>query len=263
MLLLLRHTPTRSLLSLVVLLVSLLGSHASAETAKLIMKATYEGEISGWDVELERTLIAYPDGRYLLRSYASKVFASIEETSLFSLKDGKVQPQEYRYERSIFGKKTLEKIVYDWQGMTAQYTRSDRSRNNTQHTLTPGLLDPALYQLAIQADLAKNHKGLHYRFIKRKHIEQYSLLAKTSETVHVAGKEHQASVVLRNDPDSKKATKVWVVPALNHMIAKIHHVDRDGDTFEINLSKYAVAENMLNDFYRAFSNNDKPGDTSP
>lgn len=257
MLSLLHAKPTRSLLVLMLLTASLLVTNVRAEPAKLIMKATYEGEISGWGVELERTLIAYPDGRYQLRSYASKIFASIEETSVFSLHEGHARPHEYRYARSIFGKKAVEKIVYDWDKMSAQYTRSDRQRNNTQHTLTPGLLDPALYQLAIQADLAKNHTDLDYRFVKRKGIEQYKLLAKTSETVTVAGKKHQAAVVLREDPESKKSTKVWVVPALDHMIAKIHHIDRDGDEFEIDLTKYAVAEDMLNDFYQAFSNNGK------
>lgn len=255
----------RRLLTLPLLLLAMLSTQVwSKDSApQVLMSATYKGEISGWDVELERTLTQYPNGRYLLRSYASKVFASIEETSIFTLQNGQLRPQEYRYERSIFGKKSVEKIVYDWDKKRAQYTRSDRKKNNTEHTLTPGVLDPALYQLAIQADLAKDHDGLRYRFVKRKAIEQYELKAKTNETVALADKKYDAAVVLRKDPDSEKSTKVWVIPALNHIIAKIHHVEKDGDAFEISLTKFAVSEDELNKFYRAFSNNDKAQQSQP
>lgn len=251
----------RRLLTIPLLLALALTSiHAWAKedaASQVLMSATYKGKISGWNVELERTLTQYPNGRYLLRSHASKVFASIDETSVFTLQDGQIRPQEYRYERSIFGKKAIERIVYDWDKKRARYTRSDREKNNTEHALTPGMLDPALYQLAIQADLAKNHEGLRYRFIKRKEIEQYDLLAKTKETVTLANKKYEAAVVLREDPSSEKSTKVWVIPALNHVIAKIHHVDKDGDEFAIHLVEYAVMEDALNKFYRAFSNNEK------
>lgn len=243
---------------------SLLAHQAGAkeDSAQRIMSAIYEGEVSGWDVELKRTLTQYPDGRYRLRSHASKVFASIEETSIFTLKNGEIQPLEYRYERSVFGKKAVERIVYDWDSMRAQYTRSDRQKNNTEHKLTPGVLDPALYQLAIQADLAKGHNDLQYRFIKRKRTESYDLMAKTNETVGFAGKKYEAAVVLREDPDSDKSTKVWVLPALDYMIARIQHVDKDGDQFEISLTKYSVAEKQLDRFYKAFSNNSKDSGAS-
>lgn len=243
---------------LLLLLLTLQMSHAGPKEAKpqVLMSATYEGKISGWNVELQRTLTQYPDGRYLLRSYASKVFASIEETSSFIVKEGRVMPQEYRYERSVFGKKSTEKIVFEWENKRALYTRSDRKQNNTEHKLTHGVLDPALYQLAIQADLAKGHEGLHYRFIKRKRIEQYHLKAKMDETLAFAGKNFEAAVVLREDPDSDKSTKVWSLPSHSHVIAKIQHTDKDGDEFEITLSKFAVAEKALNDFYQSFSNND-------
>lgn len=242
-----------------VLLISADPVAAQDDSSQRILSATYEGKISGWNVELDRTLTQYPDGRYLLRSHASKVFASIEETSLFRLNDGRIQPLEYRYERSVFGKKAVERIVYDWDALRAQYTRSDRKKNNTEHKLTPGLLDPALYQLAIQADLAKGHQDLQYRFIKRKRIEGYDLLAKTDETVSFAGKKYQAAVVLRDDPKSEKSTKVWVLPELDYMIARIQHIDKDGDEFEISLAKYAADKEQLDRFYRAFSNNSNAG----
>lgn len=229
---------------------------AADDSPQVLMRAVYEGKISGWNVELERTLTHYPDGHYRLRSYASKLFASIEETSRFIIKNGHILPQEYVYKRSVFGKKSVERITYDWGKGQAKYTRSDRERNNTEHTLKPSVLDPALYQLALQADLAKGQNGLHYRFIKRKRTEEYHLKTMANETIHFAGKKYEATVVLRKDPDSDKTTKVWVAPALNHAITKIQHTDKDGDEFEITLTKFSAKEDALNEFYRAFSNND-------
>lgn len=245
------------LLLIALLVISGTKAWAKDDSPQVLMSAVYEGKISGWNVELERTLTQYPDGHYRLRSYASKLFASIEETSTFILEDGHILPQEYVYKRSVFGNKSVERIVYDWDKGQAKYTRSDRKQNNTEHTLKPNLLDPALYQLALQADLAKGHDGLHYRFIKRKRIEQYHLKTMANETTHLAGKKYDATVVLREDPDSDKTTKVWVAPALNHVITKIQHTDKGGDEFEITLTKLSVNEKALNKFYRAFSNNDK------
>lgn len=244
-------------LLLPLILFTLVGHSALAKekSPQVLMKAIYTGKISGWDIELERTLTQHPDGHYRLRSYADKLFASIEEMSTFTIKDGRIQPQEYTYERSVFGKKTVERIAYDWKKGQAQYTRSDRKRNNTQHELTSAVLDPALYQLAVQADLAKGQDGLLYDFIKRKRIEQYHLKTVDNESLSLSGKTHEAVVVLRKDPDSDKTTKVWVAPELNHVIAKIHHIDKDGDEFQITLKDLKVNKQMLDDFYRAFSNN--------
>lgn len=240
------------------LLLLVLAGHSTAakeESPQLLMTALYAGSISGWDIELERTLTQYPDGHYRLRSYADKLFAFIEETSTFTLKDGLIQPQEYTYKRSVFGKKTVERIVYNWAEGQAQYTRSDRKKNNTKHKLTPATLDPALYQLALQADLAKGQDGLLYDFIKRKRTEQYHLKTIEEESLSLSGRSLKATVVLRKDPDSDKTTKVWVAPELNHVIAKIHHTDKDGDEFQITLKDLRVNAQLLDDFYRAFSNN--------
>jgi Protein of unknown function (DUF3108) len=238
-------------------LFALMSSPTSAQTnaAERLMSATYTGKVSGWHVELERTLTLQPNGRYQLRSHAKKVFAAIEEISTFTLVKGQIQPQEYVYQRNIFGKKSVERIVFDWKKGRAIYTRSDRKQNYTEHPLTAGLLDPALYQLAIQADLAKGHSHLSYALIKRKRIEHFHLKAMKSEKMTLADKEYEASVVFREDADGEKSTKVWVLPALDFMIANIRHIEKNNDQFEIKLTKYSVDNLALNNFYRAFSNN--------
>ena len=237
------------------LLFSLVANASATDAETSLMQAVYKGKISGWKVELKRSLIRYPDGQYQLRSSAENLFASIEEKSLFELKEGRLVPQEYTYERSIFGKKSLEKIAYDWTKNQAFYTRSDRERNNTEHALSTYLMDPALYQIAIQADLAKGQDFLHYRYIKRKYIDEYQLHIQDNESIIIDDKKYDAKVVLRKDPDSDKSTKVWVVPKLHYMIAKIQHTDKDGDEFSITLANYSADTNQLEQFYQSFTNN--------
>lgn len=221
-------------------------SSALAETT--LARGVYKGNISGWKADMVRTLKQTSTDRYQLSSEAKNLFASVREFSEFEFKDEQIRPLSYVYERRLFGRNTVEKISFDWDAGTAHYSRSDRPQNDTNHKLESGLLDPALYQLVMQADLAQNRERQSYKFIKRKRIETYTFATLPEETLEIGKKSFQAKLVERKDEKDGRATRIWVLPEVSYQIGQIRHTD-DGDTYEIRLAGYEGDAKGLQELY--------------
>lgn len=233
---------TRCLLTLL-----LLGA-ASAHAAERVFTAVYKGAISGFNVELTRTLTEVSPGRYRLESSASNLFAGVRETSDFEVGEGRWQPLEYVYERKVFGRKTVERIQYDWAKGQAFYTRSNRARDNTQHKLIPGLLDPALYQLALQVDARAGDapKELGYVFLKRRSARHYRFVLAEPTTIEIAGNKVDA-VRYRKEPEEDTRTSAWLVPEWDYVLGRLVHQDGD-DVYEVHLTKYTADRALFDRF---------------
>src|SRR5690606_8651451 len=168
------------------------------------------------------------------------------------IKDGHIYPLQYVYTRKIFGRTTTEKIVFDWSSKSAFYNRSDRPQNDTTHKIDVGILDPALYQLALQADLATENPAITYEFIKRKRVEQYQFNRLANESFSIQKKSYDAQVVVRENEEKDRVTRLWVVPELDFQVAQIRHTD-DGDTYEVRLAEYEGNSAKLRDLYQRVS----------
>lgn len=240
------------------LLLALSANYVDAKN--VLFTATYKGEYSGWNITLTRQLTE-ENGVYQFESEAKNLFASMLEISTFSIKEKQLSPRKYLFQRKIFGKKTVEVIDFDWQKLQAKYSRSDRAKNNTTHKLQGVTLDPSLYQLCLQADIANQQQALNYTFIKRKRTEHYQFKAEEVSHFTFAKKRLDAVVVTRQDAENdKKNTRVWLLPALDYQIAKIIHRDADGDTFEIELVDYQGDSQVVSSFYQKLADS-KSADT--
>lgn len=222
--------------------------YSSTYAETVLSRSVYKGSISGWKVEMVRTLKQTSEDHYELRSEAKNLFASIREVSEFEIGDNQLRPLSYSYERKVFGRSTTEKIAFDWSEGVAHYTRSDRSQNNTSHEIQPGILDPALYQLAMQADLAQGRDAFSYSFIKRKRIETYIFTKQPGDKLKIGKQTYDSEVVSRKDRDKDKSTTIWVIPAINYQVGQIEHTD-DGDTYQIRLAEYEGDSAQLNRLY--------------
>jgi hypothetical protein len=222
--------------------------YSATHAESVLSQSVYKGSISGWKVEMVRTLKQTSDNRYELRSEAKNLFASIREVSEFEIKDEQIRPLFYLYERKVFGRNAKEEIAFDWPEGVAHYSRSDRPQNNTSHNIEPGILDPALYQLAMQAELAQGLDTFSYTFVKRKRIETYAFTTQPSDKLKIGKQTYDAEVVSREDRDKDKSTKIWVIPDLDHQVGQILHTD-DGDTYQIRLAEYRGDSAQLKQLY--------------
>lgn len=229
-------------------LLCLLCAPSWAET--VIFETTYEGKIAGFSIDTERRLVKLDDGSYQLKSEASNFLGSLTEISHFTKQGDDWRPLRYVYKRRILGAKTTETIDFNWDKMTAEYTRSDEPERNSSHQLVQGVLDPALYQLRMQGDLLHGVEDLDYRFVKRDRIRHYEIERSATEEVSVRDKKYPAVKLQRsNSDDDAKQTYVWAMPGMDYIFGKIIHVEDDGDTHQMILTHYKINQERLRAFF--------------
>lgn len=242
--------------SVLAVIAALMCTVARADTQ--LFNAVYAGEISGWNVTLERSLTKTDEHHYVLRSQASKVVASMAEISEFDIVDQRWQPQSYRYERSIFGRDTVEAIAYDWQALEATYTRSKRERDTKTFALHTGILDPALYQIGLQiaARTAAPGSALSFEFIKRRAIKTYRFEPRGPAEVKVDNRVYAALKYEKQPADSSR-TEVWLIPELDYVLGRLRHTDGD-DVYEVQLERYQGNSEALAELPTPLVTNTKP-----
>ena len=211
--------------------------------------ATYKGKYNGWNITLERSLQETAPNQFYLTSKSSNFLGQLEEVSEFSLQDNLLIPSLYTYNRRILGKASSETIRFAWASGEAFYTRANKSQDNRTFKLTPTLLDPALYQLQLQRDLARQRAELNYTFIKRKDIKSYRFNPVGADTFTLNGVKLNAFIVERLENTAKK-TRIWLIPELNWQIGRIQHKEESGDTYTIELARYSGDSALMNRLYQ-------------
>ena len=207
----------------------------TALSAEPLFSATYQGKYGNLNITMVRELNA-TNNAYQLSSKAKAFAAKINEYSTFSLQQDRIIPQEYAYQRKVFGVKKAENLKFDWQNNKAWFEKG--SSGKVERELKAGSLDPTLYQLQLQRDIARNpqQKTWSYLFARRKQTKRYTFEKQGSESITLKDKAYSALVYARvNDGD--KETRFWLIPELDYVIAKIQHNEED-KAYEVTLKEY-------------------------
>lgn len=213
-----------------------------------IFVATYQANYEGLPVKSTRTLTRKQDGSFVLKSQAANFFAELEESSHFTKTDmGLFQPRAYYYKRKIFGSSNKEKIHFDWSKKKAHYSNKKKSNRNRIHSIVEGILDPSLYQIKLQYDMATGHRPLNYTFVKKKRIKNYRFKKVGTSTLTINSKKYQAVKVKRDKEDTE--TIVWLIPELNYLLGKLTHKEKNGNTYEMMLSSFKKDPELYQEFY--------------
>lgn len=204
--------------------------------AEPLFIAVYQGKYSSLNITMTRTL-EQSGNNYRLTSKATSFMARIDESSFFSVKKQQLQPLTYDYSQKIFGVKRHELLTFDWQKNTATFTKNNKTSGSIP--LPPYALDPTLYQLQLQRDLTNNptQGELSYTFVRRNQTKTYAFTRQAEDTLQVNGKAYKALIYARINSGDRQ-TRIWLIPDLDYVIAKIQHIEDDGDTYEVLLSQY-------------------------
>ena len=199
---------TRILISLPLIAMFLVAStglvHADIHVA---FKADYDAEIKGFAVKASRKLKPLGQDRFELSFRATSWAAKLNETSVFSWQDQEIQPQEYLYNQSAFGKKKQRSASFDLQ--TQQILSTDGENSKTL-PLKETIFDPLNYQLQLQLDIAANKQNLTYPIVKRGELRQYRFEILGDERLNTkAGELNTVKVkVIRGAAAQGKAGKI-------------------------------------------------------
>jgi len=228
-------------LFIVVVFFSLLSTHTFAADQTLpTFKAEYKlshNNIEIGHVSLNVKMLANGQYQLLSSTETSGLLAFVRddivlESSRFELTEKQVRPLSYEYQQTLGDDKKNIKLHFDWQ--TKTLTNSSKG-HDWRLTLSNGVLDKALLQLALMQDL-KNpaEKSLSYQVADGGKLKTYSFTQLGDEQIKVAGKQYQTIKLARKKDDKPLITYYWCAKELHNLPILLQRKKTYG-TFEMRL----------------------------
>jgi len=229
-----------------VFILGLLAAHNTlADSPKSIYKATYKGKHSGLSVTTTRSLYYLGNDIFKIDTQAKALFASIDESTVFELKEMQIKPKSYDYTRKVFGKKKQQSLQFDWSNKTVSGIKNGKPHTTTL-PLTEYSLDETTFQLQLQRDAVNTtkQKAFTYSYIKPFKQKDYTFYPQGQVDFNFNGKDTLA-ILMSTQPrtttttqNSNKTIHVWLLPAYNHIIGKIEFIDENDDSYALTLTHY-------------------------
>lgn len=180
-----------------------------------------------------QTLIENQSGSFTLtyQSKASWLFLSDKrkETSEFRIKQSKLEPVRYHYQRTGTGKDRETQIRFNG-------NQAEVNGELIEHT---NALDNQLYQLAIREALANQQEQFSFSVInQRGDLRDLSFRVAAKETLSLPFGEVEALKVERVREDSSRQTFIWFAPSLDYVMVRIQQFKDGDEQADIRLSNY-------------------------
>jgi hypothetical protein len=187
----------------------------------------------------ERSLKKLDGMRWEYKFEASMLVASMKEKSTFTVEGGQLLPLAYRYARSGMGKEKEVDHDFDWK--TKQVQGHDRDKS-VSLPINRGVLDKAVYQLALQKDVAEGKQSMSYQVLDGDEVETYDFRVLGSENVRTrAGLIEAIKVERVRDPtQSSRKTVFWLAKDWDYLLVRLHQVEKDGKEYQIMLKEGTV-----------------------
>jgi hypothetical protein len=187
----------------------------------------------------ERSLKSQADGRWELSFEASMLVASLTEVSTFKVDSDNLIPLTYRFKRSGLGSSKEIEHDFDWE--QKQVLGSERGKP-VRLAINRGVLDKSTYQQALQQDVAAGKTSMTYQVIDGDEIDVYDFRVLGEEVVRTkAGLIDAIKVERVRDPtQSQRKTVLWFAKDWNHLLVRLHQVEKDGKEYQIMLKKGSV-----------------------
>ena len=99
----------------------------------------------------------------------------------------------------------------------------------------PGMVDRILYQLLVPLDAEKGTELASYSFVNRGKARVYNFEHLGTETIKIDGKDIETIKMRRVNDNQEKQTSLWLAPAMNYELVKIHHKDKGGADYKMEL----------------------------
>lgn len=198
--------------------------------------AVYQARYNGLAIEAHRYLKVTDNG-YQLVTEAKNFLGRIHEEENFHLDaNNQLIPDDYRYQRSIFGKSRTETLTVDHDANTSVTQRKGREY---QLDFAPGQLGPLSYQLAMAADLSHGVETLSYQVIHRGDIKEYHYRRLAEVDMDTPVGRLRTLPVERVRDDSDRETLLWLAPELNYLPVRLVQKE-DGETYEMTLKSITL-----------------------
>ncbi|NRA54889.1 MAG: DUF3108 domain-containing protein [Gammaproteobacteria bacterium] len=216
-------------------------AETTTDTAFKPFKANYKVFRKGSELGEAYRQLTTIDGQYLLEtdSQISWLFLSDSrhERSTFKLNQNKIVPLAYNYKRTGTGRDRHTKLSFDQNKIVSLYKSKTR-----EFTAQPDILDPQLYQLAMQQQLIAGDKEFEYPIIHRGKEVTYKFKVVATEELSLPYGKINAIKIERIRESSRRKTLLWVAPSLNYTMVKLTQFKEGKEQADLQLAWLKFSE---------------------
>lgn len=247
------HLVSRSVFSMALVLFTMTGIvaskpvQASGESELFAYKARYSIRKGGFkladvNIQLQRNGNHY---RYISDSETTGLVSmfrsdTIHETSELELRDGRVMPKHYFYERISKKPKKVD-LQFNWQAKQVKNTVSGQEW--MIDNLPDNTVDKFSVQLATMLAVQKDNKPLSFHYAENGELKQYLFTVEGKERVDTKLGKYDAIKVKRVRAKKKKRiTYSWLAPELGYVLVRMQHVEPNGAKLDLVLEAFSLPE---------------------
>lgn len=203
-------------------------------------RADYKAQFNDITVTATRSLTPLEGGEQLFSFKAETWLATLLESSQFHWDDeNTLVPQQYHYQRSVFGKKRKAILDFNWQEMTVVNNVQEHSWSMSIPLMVQ---DKLSYQLQLRSDLLNNKPSLKYHIADGGHLKTYLFEAMGEEILNTpVGPLHTIKIKKVNAKGKRRTTYIWMAKNWDFLLVKLKQTERDGKTYSIHLLNAEIA----------------------
>jgi len=207
--------------------------------------AYYGANANGFDIgNVTISLKHAGDNRYIYRQESTStgvaaLFGSKKsiESSLWQLRDGRIQPLEYQSQRKGGDDDDNSDLIFDWQNGTVKNVGAG---DHWQIDLPKGTLDRLVMQLAMLFDLRAGTTKFDYQVPRQGRIKDYRFELQGEDKVELTSGVYRTLKVGRTN-DDKDQSWVWSAPELDYFPVRFLKKKNNGIKVELVLLKLDFA----------------------
>lgn len=225
---------SKSLRTIVSLMLTLTAANAFAQAGPVMYTAEYQASYKGHNVGTTTFTVSRQDGTnsYIYES-VTKAKGLIKlatpkpvvDRSLFDYTNGKIRPVEFWHEDGSRKGQDNEHIQFDWQKHRATMTGDFGTR---EVDLEPGTVDRGSLQVALTSDLGRGVEPKRYAVADGQEIDVYTYTAQGTKRVETGIGEIEVVSYVQEREGSSRQTVFDMAPSLDYIPVRIEQF-RNGE----------------------------------
>jgi Protein of unknown function (DUF3108) len=183
------------------------------------------------------------DGSYLYESSSTPtplvswlLKDKLHETSIGTLTDNGVRPDEYHYSRSGGRKERQAELRFDWKSMTVSNQVED---NRWTMDIPAGTLDKLATQLAMMLALRAGETDISFNIADDGKLKDYRFRVVGEETLELPAGTFKTVKIIKVRENRNRETFIWCAPALNYLPVRIWQREKDDAEYESELAEFS------------------------
>ncbi len=197
-------------------------------------KAIYSTKVRGISAEMEQTLSKNDQQQWQVRSYASILFASVEERATFTEAEHQLTPLSYDYINKMSSKRNSE-LAFN----PEQKTVIDRLHSKTPLKLPESSYDKISFQTQLMLDLLNtpDFSQKTYHLVDRTKYKTYEVIKLGEEMINTPLGRFNAVKLEQRRPGKDKYTLLWLAKDWDYFLLRIVRIDEGEKEYQIDLKE--------------------------